>query len=191
MKLYMIRHGESQTNLERRFTGWAQAPLTEKGIQDAKKAGQRLNGLSFDRIYSSDLIRAVETAKNAIPGCEPVQLPLIREMSVGAKLEWREITDCEAEYGEELWRNRIAFNYAPYGGENGAMLSERARQFMDMLAGDPCDRVVAFSHAGFIQCMLGLVLNIDLDRSRVRCANGSIAVFAYEDGKWILEKWGA
>ncbi|MBQ2957028.1 MAG: histidine phosphatase family protein [Clostridia bacterium] len=190
MKLYMVRHGESQTNLERRFTGQAQAPLTEKGIADAKAAGERLKGLHFDRIYSSDLIRAADTARYAIPGCEPVQLPLIRELDVGAKLEWRTVAECEAEYGEELMKHRNAYDYTPYGGENEAQLAARADAFLHMLEEDPCNQVVAFSHAGFISCTLCQVLGHSFNRKHIRCLNASIAVFSYENGRWILEKWG-
>ena len=82
MKLYMVRHGQSETNLSRCFTGWSQVNLTEQGIADAKRAGEYLKGISFDRIYSSDLIRAVQTAQNAIPGCVPVQLPCLREIGL-------------------------------------------------------------------------------------------------------------
>ena len=83
MKLYMVRHGQSETNLARKFTGWAQVNLTEKGVEDAKRAGEFLKGRPFDRIYSSDLIRAVQTAQYAISGCEPVQLPQLREIGLG------------------------------------------------------------------------------------------------------------
>ena len=133
MRLYMVRHGESQTNLEHRFTGWAQAELTEQGILDAKRAGERLQGLSFDRVYSSDLIRAVQTAQNALPGCEPIRLPDLREISVGPKLEWRTIAECEAEYGDDLWKNHSAYDFTPYGGENEEMLVSRARRFLSMV----------------------------------------------------------
>lgn len=189
MKLYMVRHGESQTNKERRFTGQAQAPLTEKGIEDAKAAGQKLKGLHFDRIYSSDLIRAADTARYALPGCEPIQLDLIRELDVGS-LAWRAIDECEAEYGKTLWEHRNAYDYTSYGGENETKLAGRARGFLTMLENDPCEQVVAFSHAGFITCVLTQVLGASFDRKHIKCANGCIAVFSYDGEKWMLENWG-
>ena len=83
MKLYMVRHGQSETNLAGKFTGWAQVSLTEQGFADARRAGVYLQGKTFDRIYSSDLKRAVQTAQTAIPGCEPIQLACLREINVG------------------------------------------------------------------------------------------------------------
>ena len=61
--LVMIRHGQSQWNLENRFTGWHDVPLTEQGVAEARKAGQLLRegGYSFDRAYTSVLRRAIRT----------------------------------------------------------------------------------------------------------------------------------
>ena len=188
MRLYLIRHGQSVTNLERKFTGWAQAPLTEPGREDARRAGGKLAGLTFDRIYSSDLIRAVQTAQEALPGCEPVQLKELREISVGS-LEWRPIADCEREYGDKLWNDRNKYDFTPYGGEKGQKLTARVRAFLKMLEEDPAERIAAFAHAGFIQCMLRVVLKQDVDRTLLKCANGSVSVFEYAGGRWILESW--
>lgn len=189
MKLYMVRHGESKNNLEKRFTGQADAPLTDKGREDARKAGEKLKGLTFDRIYSSDLIRAVDTAKIALPGCKPVPLPLIRELSVGSLAD-RLVSDCEQEYGERLWTDRNTYNYTPYGGENEADIQKRARDFLTLMESEPCGQVIAFSHAGFITSTLTQVLGVTFNRRHIACPNASIAVFSYENGRWILEKWG-
>lgn len=61
--LILIRHGQSEWNLQNRFTGWVDVPLTEKGIEEAKKAGQLLKskGYEFDVAYSSYLQRAIKT----------------------------------------------------------------------------------------------------------------------------------
>lgn len=188
MKLYMVRHGQSQTNLEHRFTGQADAPLTELGREDARKAGEKLKGLHFDRVYSSSLSRAADTARIAL-GCEPVQLDMIKELSVGS-LANRLVSECEAEYGEELWKNRNSYNYTPYGGENEAELMKRARDFLTLLENDPCEQAIAFSHAGFITCTLTQVLGATFDRKHIDCPNASIAVFEYRDGRWLLLQWG-
>ena len=190
MKLYMVRHGQSETNLARCFTGWAQANLTEQGIADAKRAGEYLKGISFDRIYSSDLIRAVQTAQNAIPSCVPVQLPCLREIGLG-KLEMQSIDECIACYGEPFVTHRREHNFTPYGGENQDMMENRVRSFLQMLENDPCECAVAFAHAGTLQTALDIVLGIRLDRSHVRCLNGAVAVFEYEAGRWMLRTWGA
>ena len=59
--LVLIRHGESQWNLENRFTGWIDIPLTDKGREEARLGGEKINGIKFDKAYTSVLQRAIET----------------------------------------------------------------------------------------------------------------------------------
>ena len=71
-KLVLLRHGQSQWNLENRFTGWKDVPLTEKGINEANNAGILLkkNNIKIDKIFSSVLERANKTAEIAIMASE-------------------------------------------------------------------------------------------------------------------------
>ena len=64
-KLVLLRHGESKWNLEKRFTGWTNISLTDKGIEEAKHSGQLLkeNNYKFDVVFTSVLDRAIETMK--------------------------------------------------------------------------------------------------------------------------------
>jgi len=61
--LYLVRHGETQWNVERRFQGQGDSPLTDKGIEQAKQAAEKLKHVKFAAVYSSDLLRAKRTAK--------------------------------------------------------------------------------------------------------------------------------
>ena len=67
-KLVLLRHGQSQWNLENKFTGWTDVPLTKKGVNEAKNAGNLIekNNIKFDKIFSSVLERANKTAEIAI-----------------------------------------------------------------------------------------------------------------------------
>ena len=67
-KLILLRHGQSQWNLENRFTGWKNVPLTEKGETEARKAGELIkkHNINIDRVFSSVLERANRTAEIAI-----------------------------------------------------------------------------------------------------------------------------
>ena len=71
-KLVLLRHGQSQWNLENRFTGWQDVPLTIQGIEEAKKAGILIkkNNIKFDKIFSSVLQRANKTAEIAMKSAE-------------------------------------------------------------------------------------------------------------------------
>ncbi|MEM0492450.1 MAG: 2,3-bisphosphoglycerate-dependent phosphoglycerate mutase [Candidatus Thermoplasmatota archaeon] len=60
-ELVLVRHGQSQWNLENRFTGWVDVPLSRKGIEEAINAGKKLQGYHFDVIYVSHMLRALQT----------------------------------------------------------------------------------------------------------------------------------
>ncbi len=75
-KLILLRHGQSQWNFENKFTGWKDVPLTEKGQNEAKKAGQLIkkHKIKIDKIFSSNLQRANKTAEIAIKEAEIIDL---------------------------------------------------------------------------------------------------------------------
>ena len=183
MNFFLVRHGQSVPNLENRHSGWTQLPLTEQGFADARRAGERLRGKVFDRIYSSDLCRAVQTAQTALPGCDPIRLPLLRERNVGSLTE-RYIPDCFAEFGDAYVQCRATMDFTPFGGENADMLRARAAEFLRLLESDPCENAIAFTHAGFIAAMLEVVLNVRLDHTRIRIPNASILRFNRADTHW-------
>ena len=182
MNLYIVRHGQSVPNLEHRHSGWTMLPLTEQGVEDAKQAGALLKGIAFDRVYSSDLTRAVQTAQFALE-CEPVQLSVLRERSVGT-LQEKRVEDCLRDYGEEYRQARANLHFTSFGGESVEDLRARARAFLEMMASDPQENVAAFSHAGFIEAVFETVMNLELDRTRTMLPNASILRFVYTDGAW-------
>jgi 2,3-bisphosphoglycerate-dependent phosphoglycerate mutase len=60
-RLVLVRHGQSQWNLENRFTGWVDVPLSKKGIEEAISAGEKLKNFEFDTMYVSHMLRAIQT----------------------------------------------------------------------------------------------------------------------------------
>lgn len=79
-KLVLVRHGESQWNLENRFTGWIDVDLSEKGVSEAKKAGELLkkNGYQFDICYTSYLKRAIKTNDIILEQIDQMYLPVLK-----------------------------------------------------------------------------------------------------------------
>ena len=98
MKVYFIRHGQSEGNRLRLHCGWSDTPLSELGHQQARAANAYLKDIPFDRIYCSDLPRARQTAADALPGCEPIYSDKLREIGVG-HLANNRIVDVAAKYG--------------------------------------------------------------------------------------------
>ncbi|HEX8234021.1 MAG TPA: 2,3-diphosphoglycerate-dependent phosphoglycerate mutase [Caulobacteraceae bacterium] len=76
--LVLLRHGQSQWNLENRFTGWVDVDLSERGEAEAKRAGELLGeaGLQFGRMYTSVLTRAIRTGWLALQACDQVWIPV-------------------------------------------------------------------------------------------------------------------
>jgi 2,3-bisphosphoglycerate-dependent phosphoglycerate mutase len=112
-KLVLIRHGESTWNLENRFTGWTDVPLTATGVQQAQAAGRLLKeaGYDFDVAYTSVLKRAVWTLWHALDALDRTWLPVqhdwrLNERHYGA-LQGLNKADMAKQYGDEqvlIWR---------------------------------------------------------------------------------------
>lgn len=188
MKLYMVRHGQSTANLEHIHAGWAQVPLTQQGIREAHRAGQLLAGISFNRVYCSDLLRARQTGLTALPGTELIETSLLREISVGS-LSGKTAADCEALYGKSYLSNKAEHDFRAYGGENHAMHLERIRKFAAQLEAEEQANTAAFCHEGSIRCMLDLVMGQQRYSSAFGLSNGSVTVFERKDGIWTLVSW--
>lgn len=185
MKLFLIRHGQSTANLVKAYAGQTDAPLTEQGRLEAEQIRPILGKFSFDQVYSSDLSRAIDTQKIALPGVEGIQNPLLREYDVGT-LVGVGFEEAAAKYGNEFRRKR---DYTPFGGENGQMVCQRARDFLQLLEENPCEYVAAFSHNGFLNSMLNVVLKSNFDHTAVGSKNCAVHVYEYDGVRWRLLAW--
>lgn len=184
MLLYVIRHGESETNVSHHWTGWKDVNLTDKGRQDAERAGEILKGNHFDQIYSSDLTRAIHTAQIALHGCQPQTTPLLREINVG-DLVGNPIDFISVEKRKEAAR----VGYGEWNGETIQEMRARIKTFLAQVEKLDCSKVAAFAHAGWLRSMLDLVVGTVLPRDAVCCNNCTIAVFEYTGTKWRLHSW--
>ncbi len=109
--LILIRHGESQWNLENRFTGWVDVPLSEKGKQEAKDAAQKLRSYRFDCAFTSKLSRAQETLRVILEASAQTGIPTqfdqaLNERHYGA-LQGLNKSEMVQKFGAEqvhLWR---------------------------------------------------------------------------------------
>lgn len=183
MFLYFVRHGESVNNLSKKWTGWADVPLSPKGEQDAKKAGELLKNVSFDKIYSSDLCRAINTAKIAIPNCEIEITRDIREINVG------NLMGNVISLTDEQWALTRTEGYSSFSGESRAEFRKRIGDFINMTQTLECENIAAFAHGGVLRMALDVIVGIDLPSSKICCNNCAIAVFEYKDGNWRLHSW--
>ena len=112
-KIILLRHGESQWNRENRFTGWTDVPLSEKGIEEARSAGQlmREEGFVFDKAYTSCLKRAIKTLWLALEELDQMWIPVVKdwrlnERHYGALQGYNkaEMAEKAGEAQVKLWR---------------------------------------------------------------------------------------
>ena len=122
-RLVLLRHGESQWNLENRFTGWVDVPLSPRGIQEAKNAGEKLRSFTFNRAFTSVLTRAIETLRLVLEAIGQTNIPIERDKALNERmygeLQGLNKADTAKKYGDEqvkIWRR--SYDIAPPGGES-------------------------------------------------------------------------
>ena len=135
-RLILLRHGESQWNLENRFTGWVDVPLSPQGIQEAKNAGEKLRPYTFDRAFTSVLIRANETLRLALETIGQTGIPIEKDKALNERMygELQGLNKAETakKYGDEqvkIWRR--SYDVRPPGGESLKDTAERVLPYYE------------------------------------------------------------
>lgn len=188
MKLYLIRHGESENNKNGVFSGWDQASLTEKGVKDAFVVCNYLKNIAFEKVYSSDLLRAKQTAQTALPEHKYEENALLREFNFGT-LAGKSFASCQEEYGKAFVDNFEKLNLKVYDGEDDNEFTARVSLFMEKMVKSGFEKVAAFSHAGVLRKVLDYVFKTKAPHEFIACNNCTIAIFEYENKKWKLNSW--
>lgn len=121
-QLFLLRHGQSTWNLEDRFTGWADVPLTDQGEHEMWLAGEKLRGIALDLVYASALSRTRESAQivlNVLDQNAPlVAVAELNERHYG-RLQGLNKVETALKYGAEQVRQwRRSYSVAPPGGES-------------------------------------------------------------------------
>ncbi len=184
-KIYLIRHGESEGNVKGLYSGWLDTPLTDQGRGQAQQAAERLKGIDFDRVISSDLSRTRETAQivcgkylNAIE-----EDNRFREMHFGIfeGLTYKEI--CE-KYPEEMqaWGDDYSGYIIP-DGESLEMMAERCcKRFKEIVFEMTEGNIIISAHAGVIRSILSEVVGTGAEGYwKFKIDNCGIASIEYVD----------
>lgn len=154
----IVRHGCSMYNKEGRFTGQSDIPLDSAGISQANDTAKYISEhYTVDKIYSSDLSRAVNTALPTAQalGLTVIQKENLREMDLGSWTD-RLVSDIRAEHPMALEKHFKAMDTTDIrSGESHAMLMERAIAAIEEIAAQNDGKTVAvFTHGGFIRALL-------------------------------------
>ena len=195
--LILLRHGQSQWNLENRFTGWKDVPLSEKGILEAKNSGRLMkkNNLKIDLIFTSMLQRANKTAELAIKEMDlkhlwkDNQIVMTKNISLNER-DYGDLVGLNKEetankYGKKqvhLWRR--SFSTKPPGGESLENVVERVKPYFEknilphLSSGK---NVLIVAHGNSLRAtMIQVGLYKEDEISKIELPTGSPFVISYE-----------
>ena len=197
--LCLLRHGQSQWNLENRFTGWVDVPLTELGRQEARQAGERLasQGIAFDVAYTSVLSRATDTLTIALAALGLKDMPVHRDQALNERmygdLQGLNKAETAAKFGEEqvrLWRR--SYDVPPPHGESLKDTQERTLPYYrthiepDLQGGK---NVLVVAHGNSLRAMVMAIENVaPADILRVEIPTGVPWLYRLGDGLQLQEK---
>ncbi len=187
--LVLVRHGESQWNQENRFTGWVDVPLTDKGREEARRAGRQLRDLRFDRAFTSKLQRARETLDIILEENAGAPPPIEEDEALNERhygeLQGLNKAETAKKYGDEqvhIWRR--SFDVPPPGGESLKDTAARTLPYFDraiapLLARG--ERILVAAHGNSLR---SIVMRLDrLDEQQVMELNIPTGVpIVYEIG---------
>jgi 2,3-bisphosphoglycerate-dependent phosphoglycerate mutase len=198
-RLVLLRHGESQWNLENRFTGWVDVPLSPKGMEEAAAAGEKLRGYTFDRAFSSVLIRANETLRIVLEKLGQTNIPIEKDKALNERmygeLQGLNKTETAKKFGDEqvkIWRR--SYDVRPPGGESLKDTAERVLPYYEARI-KPClakgETILIAAHGNSLRA---LIMQLDqLTREQVLELNIPTGVpLCYElstDGKVLSRKY--
>jgi 2,3-bisphosphoglycerate-dependent phosphoglycerate mutase len=134
--LILLRHGQSQWNLENRFTGWVDVPLSAKGEAEARAAGDKLRGRRIDQVFTSVLKRAIDTATITLATAGIDGVPIVRDAALNERmygdLQGLDKAEAARKWGDaqiKLWRR--SYDVQPPGGESLADTAARVLPYWE------------------------------------------------------------
>ncbi len=192
-KIYMVRHGESIGNLERRFLGHTDLDLTELGYKQAECVAEYFKDIEVDSIYSSDLKRAYNTVKPLAlnKGMEIIPSKELREVFAG-DWEGRLYADIEKITPEHwsAWGRADSEEMGPKNGETMRMLQDRIyRELVKIASENEGKTIVVGTHATPIRVITNLLTLHNLNRlcDTLWTANASVTLITFDGERFALE----
>ena len=194
MEIYFVRHGQTIWNVEKRFQGLSDSPLTELGITQAKLLGEKLKDIKFDKFYSTSLKRAYDTA-NYIKGNRKQKVEIFDdfvEISMG-DMEGIKQEDFKKLYPEQVknfFFNQLEYDPSSFGGESFLEVRERVirglNKFIEL--NKNYERVLIVSHGATLKTLLHYISGKDISTLSDEAIpkNTSYTIVKYENGKFEI-----
>ncbi|MDO5725400.1 MAG: histidine phosphatase family protein [Tissierellia bacterium] len=190
MKLYIIRHGETKWNREGRMQGWLDSELTKEAEMKAKNLHEKLKPKRFDKVYSSDLNRAINTAKlvSGFSNEKIIKKRELREIELG-KWQGMLFKDIKKEYPKllDIYFNDSE-NYNPADSENFCDLYNRINKFLEEIKDLNDKNILIVTHGVTMIAILNIIRGIGIkDFWNMEVPDGlTPVIYKYEDDKFEL-----
>jgi len=193
IRLIFVRHGETESNAERRYMGHEDSPLSALGRAQAAAVASRLAREDIDAIYSSDLGRAAATADAIAEACGLRRTldERLRERHAGV-FQGLRLSKAQEMYPEHFAAQRQPSETCSIpGGESALQLQARFTPFLEEICCTHIGGIAAVvTHGGLIRTLLWHFLGSQYASAhRARVDNTSLSVFRCEEDSWILEAW--
>jgi 2,3-bisphosphoglycerate-dependent phosphoglycerate mutase len=188
--LFLVRHGESTYNRDNRFTGWIDAPLTEKGIQEAEAVAEKLRGYEFEKAYTSRLQRASVSLSLLLAALHRPNIPVIQSEALNERqygdLQGLNKEEAALRFGNEIvhwWRR--SYDVAPPHGESLKDASERVLPFFHSVIMEDIQHrmnVMVLAHGNTLRAIVKELDHLSDDQIiNVYIETGEVIVYNFDE----------
>lgn len=187
MNLYLVRHGQTNSNFQGRYLGTFEDELSLYGINEIERTKEIIKDVSFDKVFSSERNRAINSAKLLIDKEINCDYRLNeRDFGIFENMTYKEICDnypVEQKAWEEDW-----IRYKIPKGESVLEVYERVVDFMRLLENENYKNYLIVTHGGIVRLIFCYILGGDLNNFwKFKVNNGSISVVKFEYNNWHID----
>lgn len=187
MNLYLVRHGQTVGNMNKKFIGAFEDELSQYGADQIKRVKELIKDVYFDRVFSSERKRAIESAKilvdsEIIYDCRINE----REFGIFENKTYKEI--CENYPSEQKALEDDWIGYKIPGGESVLEVYDRVAEFMKMLEQENFNNCLAITHGGIIRLIYCYILGGNLDNFwKFNPRNGNLSILKFDYDYWYID----
>ncbi len=194
-KIIIVRHGETQYNVDRRLQGWTDVPLNENGHHQAKKVAERLADEKIEAIYSSDHKRAHSTSQHiaAKHNLTPKKRKALREDMMGVLEGWQWETEVDLDK-QRLWDERIKarenhnIHWKEHAGESLHEHTLRVQKLIrEIEKKHPKGTIIIVSHGGTINRIMEICGFKNISHDYISYKNTSVTILTRQGSKYKLD----
>lgn len=190
MNIYLLRHGQTESNSKKVYYGKLDVELNVKGKAQCEAIGKRLKDIPFNKVYTSTMKRAVQTAEIALSAkkYEFIKDERINEMNLG-EFEGKNYEENQKNYPEE-WKKWTEDwkGYAPPNGESYIEFYNRIKNFIEDIIKHDDENILIVTHGGVIKSIYAYILGGNLDVFwKFGTKNADLTLIKYEYGNFYID----